>query len=154
MLDLACGTGRHAIAAARRGAVVEGIDWSSERLSIAEERARRAGITVQWKGENLETFEIPEYAYDVVMAFNYLDRRRFPDMVRAVKPGGYLLYETFHVEQGRFGWGPTSADHLLEPAELLRLVRPLVVEFSREVIETIDTRSAALASVVARRPVQ
>jgi len=154
VLDLACGTGRHAIAAGLRGAEVVAIDWSSERLAIARERAQRAGVRIDFRRENLEIFSIPVADFDVVMAFNYLDRRRFADIVRAVRPGGYLLYETFHVGQASFGWGPTSPDYLLEPRELLQLVQPLIVEFSREVVETIDTRSAAKASVVARCPQQ
>lgn len=130
------------------------IDWSAERLAIARERARVANVAVEWSQNDLDTIRIPEAAFAVVMVFNYLDRKRFPEMVRAVRPGGFLLYETFHVGQRQLGWGPTSPDHLLEPLELLELVQPLVVEFSREVLETIDTRSAALASVLARRPLE
>ena len=153
-MEVACGSGRHAVAAAKRGAQVLAIDWSAERLAMAEERARQNGVVVEWRRENLDLFTYPPHAFDVVMAFNYLARDRFPELVRAVKPGGFLLYETFHVGQTSLGWGPTSPDHLLEPLELLQLAQPLIIEFSREVVETIDTRSAALASIVARRPEQ
>ena len=46
ILDVGTGTGRAAIALARRGAVVTGIDASAEMLQVAERRAREAGVSV------------------------------------------------------------------------------------------------------------
>jgi tellurite methyltransferase len=151
VLDLACGSGRHAIAAARLGGDVTAIDWSEQRLAIARQRAQDAGVDVSWGRLDLERGDIPNGAFDVVMVFNYLDRRRMADFANAVRPGGYLLYETFHVDQTHLGWGPTSPDHLLQPFELVSLVAPMEIVLYREVIETIDTQASALASVLARR---
>jgi ubiquinone/menaquinone biosynthesis C-methylase UbiE len=44
VLDVGTGTGRAAIALARRGAIVTGIDASAEMLHVAEKRARDAGL--------------------------------------------------------------------------------------------------------------
>jgi len=44
VLDMACGTGNAAIAAAERGASVVGVDLSSALVGIARERAERAGL--------------------------------------------------------------------------------------------------------------
>ena len=41
MLDVGTGTGRAAIALARRGAVVTGVDASEEMLAVARQRAPR-----------------------------------------------------------------------------------------------------------------
>ncbi len=73
------------------------------------------------------------------------------DFKQAVKPGGYLVYETYLESQTGFGWGPTSSDHLLKPGELVELLKPFEVLFAREVIEAVDSRTAAVASVVAMR---
>jgi len=101
---------------------------------------------------DLRTSEIAAASFDVVLLFDYLDRERFPDFLRAVRPGGYLLAETFLVSQRQQGWGPESDEHLLQPGELLRLVSPFEVFLSREVIEMIDGRPAAVASVLAINP--
>jgi len=43
LLDLCCGTGRHAIALQRRGARVTGVDSSRKLLELAQEKAERVG---------------------------------------------------------------------------------------------------------------
>ncbi|MCL2494960.1 MAG: class I SAM-dependent methyltransferase [Oscillospiraceae bacterium] len=47
LLDLGCGAGRHAIAMARRGLRVTGIDISETMLRHAKERAEAEGVNVQ-----------------------------------------------------------------------------------------------------------
>jgi SAM-dependent methyltransferase len=48
ILDIGCGTGRHAIEFARRGYKVTGVDISSGMLAEAEKAARKAGVEVVW----------------------------------------------------------------------------------------------------------
>jgi len=152
VLDLACGEGRHSIAAAALGAAVTGIDRDPEKLERARARAAEAKLTIQWQEVDLEA-EWPELAgFDAVLVFNYLDRANMPRILRLVAPGGVLLMETFLDAQRDAGWGPTSDEHLLRPGELARLVRPLTVIFGREVVETVDSnRWCAVASIVARK---
>ena len=45
-LDLACGTGRHALLLAALGLSVTAVDWSGTALDILENRARRAKLPV------------------------------------------------------------------------------------------------------------
>lgn len=152
MLDLACGTGRHAISAAALGADVVAIDDDREKLEAARAAAGAAGVTVNWQCADLETLSLPVQAFDLVMIFNYLDRKRLPAFKQSVRPGGYLLYETFLEAQTAFGWGPTSREHLLQFGELFSLLDPFELQFAREAVEVLDGRSKAVASVVARRP--
>ncbi len=44
VLDIGCGTGRHAVRLAEKGIRVTGIDLSPEMLAIARESARQAGV--------------------------------------------------------------------------------------------------------------
>ncbi|MGH7525540.1 MAG: class I SAM-dependent methyltransferase [Gemmatimonadales bacterium] len=152
VLDLACGEGRHSLAAAARGARVTGLDRDETRLATARELAEAQGLTVEWRIVDLEG-PWPELGdFDAVLLFNYLDRARMPRLVELIAPGGLLLMETFLTAQRRLGWGPTSDDHLLRPGELPRLVVPLTVIHGREVLEAIDVeRWRAVASVVAVR---
>jgi cyclopropane fatty-acyl-phospholipid synthase-like methyltransferase len=47
ILDVGCGTGRHAVELARRGHQVTGVDISSGMLAEAERAAREAGVEVE-----------------------------------------------------------------------------------------------------------
>lgn len=152
MLDLACGSGRHALLAAEMGAEVVAVDADGDAIDILDREAKRRKLPVKALHLDLKTSEIAPAAFDVVMMFNYLDRERWPDFRAAVRPGGHLLAETFLENQRDLGWGPQSDDHLLKPGELVRLAEPYEVFLSREVIDMVDGRPAALASILAQRP--
>ena len=49
ILDIGCGTGRHAIELARRGYRVTGFDLSEGQLRLAREKAAAAGVTVEFQ---------------------------------------------------------------------------------------------------------
>lgn len=48
ILDIGCGTGRHAVELARRGYRVTGVDISSRMLAEAEKVAREAKVNITW----------------------------------------------------------------------------------------------------------
>jgi SAM-dependent methyltransferase len=151
VLDLACGTGRHAIAAAQLGADVVAVDRDSDTLASAREFAAQAGVRVDWQQADLED-DWPDWGlFDVVLVFNYLDRPRFPRSREVVRQGGLLIVENFLTTQREQGWGPTADAHLLLPGELARLVAPFEIMHGREVAEPVDTeRWRHVASVCAR----
>jgi 2-polyprenyl-3-methyl-5-hydroxy-6-metoxy-1,4-benzoquinol methylase len=152
VLDFACGTGRHALAAAALGARVVAIDRDPARLEIGQQEAKTRGLELEWREADLEA-KWPELgSFDAVLVFNYLDRARMPGLINLVGPHGLLMYETFHDAQKSFGWGPSSDAHLLRSGELFQLVKPLTVIHGREVVEPVDSaRWVALASVLAQR---
>lgn len=149
MLDVACGAGRHAIPAARHGAHVLAVDADPERIKQGQQSAQN--LPIEWVHANLDEHPLPPESFDLVMIFNYLDRRRMPDFKRAVRPGGYLLCETFLESQRDYGWGPMSDNHLLKPGELWRLVEPFEIVLAREALEFVGGRPSAVASVLAVR---
>jgi tellurite methyltransferase len=152
VLDVACGEGRHSLAAAILGADVVALDRDETRLATARELAVAHDLAVDWRVVDLEA-PWPELGrFDAVLVFNYLDRARMPEIRELVAPGGLLMMESFLTSQRELGWGPASEDHLLRPGELARLAAPLTVVHGREVLEPVDAeRWRAVASVVARR---
>lgn len=152
VLDLACGEGRHGLAAAALGAHVLGVDKDSEKLDTARDIASLRGLHAEFQCVDLEGPWPDLGVFDVVLVFNYLDRARMPRVTAAVAPEGVLLMETFLAAQKELGWGPSNPEHLLAPGELTQLVQPLEVVHGREVLEPVDAeRWRAVASVVARR---
>jgi 2-polyprenyl-3-methyl-5-hydroxy-6-metoxy-1,4-benzoquinol methylase len=49
ILDIGCGTGRHAIELAKRGYQITGIDLSENQLSFAREKATEAGLEIDFR---------------------------------------------------------------------------------------------------------
>lgn len=105
ILDVGCGTGRHAIELARRGYDVTGIDFSEGMLARAKEKARTAGVQVTWMHADA-TQEPFAREFDAAVclcegAFGLLGSTDDPfgqplailrNVHRALKPGGKCLF--------------------------------------------------------------
>jgi hypothetical protein len=61
---------------------------------------------------------LPEDSYGGVLVFYYLHRPLIFCIKKALKPGCILIYETFTIEQPKFG-KPHNPAFLLRPKELL-----------------------------------
>lgn len=66
VLDVGCGTGRHAVELARRGYRVTGVDVSAGMLAQARRRAGDEGVDVQWIESDAQRFSVPD-AFDAVI---------------------------------------------------------------------------------------
>jgi SAM-dependent methyltransferase len=147
-LDLACGSGRHAIWLAGQGFSTLAVDRDPSAIDALNQEATRRGLSIHARLVDLENgtpFLEPD-SFDLIVVVHYLHRPLFPALVSALRPGGVLVYETFTRAQAARG-KPTNPAFLLEPGELLTLVRPLTIVASREG----DFEGKMLASVVAVR---
>jgi SAM-dependent methyltransferase len=148
-LDVACGAGRHALALAHAGRVVEAIDRSPERCAALARRAASERLAIRTICADLEHFPLPVGRYAVAVDTLYLDRALVPRLVRALAPGGLLLFETFTAAQLATGH-PRNAAFVLAPGELLRLAAGLRVVAYREGAAERDGRTVHLVSLAAR----
>lgn len=58
VLDLATGTGSMALELSSRGYDVIGVDYSSEMLGVARERAEKSGLDILWLCQDMREFEL------------------------------------------------------------------------------------------------
>ena len=96
LLDAGCGSGQFAVALAKRGARVTGIDLSPEMIRRAEARTREHGVAVDWRIGNLSRLSEPFAIYDAILARVVL--QFVPDVAgtlrefrRVLRPSGRLL---------------------------------------------------------------
>ncbi len=114
VLDLACGTGRHARYLASRGLQVTAVDIDIsmvETISLPNIDAMQFDLE---KGD----WPFSEEVFDAVIVTNYLWRPLFPKIVSSLKVGGIVFYETFAIGNEKYG-RPSNPDYLLAEDELL-----------------------------------
>jgi tellurite methyltransferase len=145
-LDLAGGAGRHSIWLVKQGWNVTLIDISETGVELARQNAGPLAPHIHMLIEDLRHFRASQTPFEVVMGFFYLERQIFPEIVKALRPGGVLLYKTYTCDQLKLPGGPKDPAHLLASGELLRLVSGLGVLHYRETVA-----EKATAEVVARK---
>jgi tellurite methyltransferase len=151
-LDLAGGSGRHAIWLAKQGWEVTLIDISETGVEQARQNAGPLATHIHFVVDDLTRFETSqthvEHGFDVVMVFFHLERKIFPQLLHAIRSGGLLVYKTCTLSQAKLEYGPKDPAHLLKPDELLQLAADLRVLHYRE-----DISERATAEMVARKEI-
>lgn len=149
VLDVACGSGRHARMFRDRGHPVVVLDRDVVKVS---DMAADAEVEIVARDlENGRPWPLAGRTFAGVVVVNYLHRPLLPALVRSVAPGGVLIYETFAVGNERFG-KPSNPDYLLHREELLIAVRPELQVVAFEDLEEQAPRHAVKQRVVAIRP--
>ncbi len=118
VLDVACGSGRHARFFASRGHPVDTVDRDAEAIAGL---AGTPGITALCADIEGGPWPYAGRRFAAVVVTNYLHRPLFPALMAAIAPGGVLIYETFALGNEAYG-RPANPDFLLQRGELLRVV--------------------------------
>jgi len=72
VLDAGCGDGLYGLAASERGALVTGVDLSTDMLAVARARSVASGLVVDWKQADVLALPFPDASFDVVIAITML----------------------------------------------------------------------------------
>jgi SAM-dependent methyltransferase len=105
VLDVGCGPGRHALALARRGVQVTGVDASPDFVALADAAAAAAGVSARFRVLDVRDLAA-DGEYDAAIClcqggFGLLGGRDdvdvFTRIVGAVRPGGRIAVSAFSV---------------------------------------------------------
>ena len=104
VLDVATGSGNTALAAARRYAVVTGVDFVPSLLDRGRERAAVEGLRVTFREADAESLPFPDASFDVVLStfgviFAPDQDKAAAELLRVCRPGGKI---------GMANWVPES----------------------------------------------
>ena len=125
ILDLACGTGRNGLyLVANRMSVVFA---DADPAALAQVRSALTDPMYQSTRELADLWRVDfelgqsrpleNRRFGAIMVFRYLYRPLIEPIRQAVLPGGMVIYETFTVDQPKFG-RPKNPDYLLRHGEL------------------------------------
>jgi dihydroneopterin aldolase len=159
VLDVASGSGRHALFLASLGYQVDAVDRDEQALEQLSANARTRHLTgisarVLDLEQPMRESNLGHEVYDAMLIFFYLNRPLFPYLIEALKPGGVLLYETFTVDNHVQCHHPKRREFCLAHGELLDLTTGLRIlhydEGSHE--GTSGRESVYTAQLAARKP--
>ena len=105
VLDVACGTGNVAVAAARRFAEVVGVDFVPELLQRGRQRAAAESLEIDFREGDVEALPVEDASFDVVLStfgvmFAPDQRKAAAELLRVCRPGGRI---------GMANWTPEGA---------------------------------------------
>lgn len=111
VLDLACGPGPFAIAAARVGAKVTALDASGTLLDLGRARAEAADVSVEWVRADMTDVPLPDASFDLVVSvfgcmFAPEPEAMATELVRLCRTGGRIAV---------LAWTPESAFGAMAP---------------------------------------
>lgn len=136
------GGGRNGVWLARQGFEVEIWDFSPEGLASAQHWADESGVTVRTRLVDLVLADWPVATLDaIVSVYVHLPSREririHKAMLKALKPGGYLILEGFHRDQMAYSsGGPRDPDLLFSESSLREEVKEhQVLEVRRERVD-------------------
>ena len=145
-LDIACGDGRNSGLCGPRWVTRY---WGSIFPRRESRRLwpwpKEKTVPIETQVTDLDDFEFTQNGFDLVLCFNFLDRRLFPGICATLKPGGLIFYETFnldHLKHTSF-----KRQWVLEYNELLDQFKNFRVLRYRE----LDRDQKGFASIVARK---
>jgi len=104
ILDLACGTGGHALILAERGYKVSGLDISNGMLERAKEKAKERKLEISFYKAPMQKFSLNQ-KFDVIIsmfsAINYLREYKdlksfFRNVYKHLKSNGLLIFDVWN----------------------------------------------------------
>lgn len=112
VLDLGCGTGRHAIYLAQNGFEVTATDISEKGVAVTKNKAKKLGLTVTTACHDMRAIPFKNETFDAVLCTWVTGHgtradmeRHAQEMLRVLKPGGILFVDYQSKADENYGRG-------------------------------------------------
>jgi tellurite methyltransferase len=147
-LDVAGGTGRHALYLAAHGWHTTLTDISEVGIERARAEAVRRGLALECICDDARKIDFGRERFDLVVGFFYLEREIMPRLAAALRRGGIVVYKTFTEQDEKFAThGIETPSYFLKAGELPKLFPGFHILHYQEFAE-----KRVVAELVARKP--
>ncbi len=146
-LDIAAGLGRNS-----KYLISQGFDVDALELSDVAVKKLKTIKGVKVFQVDLDEYSLPQNEYDLIICINYLNRKLFPQIKKALNPGGVLIYETLMhgKETEKLKRNP---DFLVKEGELLQAFNDLeLIEYKEFITTGKNNVKVNKALFVGRKP--
>jgi len=148
-IDLGCGGGRDAVFLAKQGWKVSAIDNENRVIKRAKQLATRSGASVNFRCCDLKKAGcLTDETFDLVMVMRFLNRDLFEPIKQMIKPGGWIVFQTFTEGVEQFG-SPKNPNFILKHGELSQVFNDFKIITDR--METLSD-GRPVASFIAQKP--
>ena len=105
LLELACGTGTHALELGKYGYDLLAVDYSQDMLDCARRKAKHSESAVEFRWQDIRALDLPERPFDAVYclfdSIGYVRTNEallqvFKDVYNYLIPGGLFIFEYWH----------------------------------------------------------
>lgn len=170
VLDIGCGAGILTESLAQHGAVLTGIDASTEIIAAAEQHATMQQLSINYAVDTAESFAVKHAAqFDIITCMELIEHVPDPqqliqDCYQLLKPGGQLFLSTLNRTPKSYAFAIIGAEYIMnvlpkhthdykkfiKPSELAELLRK--AQFSLQDLSGINynafSKSATLCQDV------
>jgi len=130
-LDLACGLGANSVLLATKGLTVTSWDISPVAIQNLQRQTEKTVFQIDAQVRDVISQPPAENSVDVLVVTHFLVRDMAEQLMRALKPGGLVFYQTFCRDKVS-EQGPKNPDYLLNDNELLAMFAGLKLRVYRE----------------------
>jgi ubiquinone/menaquinone biosynthesis C-methylase UbiE len=164
VLDVGCGTGNLTLTAKKYAGTsgsVYGVDASPEMIAEARKKAEHSGLAAIFEVGLIEKLPYPDATFEVVISRlvihhlpDDLKLRGFSEILRVLKPGGFLFLTDFKPPSNPILSHVASVlvGHRMMQASRIQVMPPLLREVGFVDVTHGPTRSVFLAFVSGRKP--
>jgi len=133
ILDLACGEGTFAVAMAKKGFQVTGVDLSPHMLQFAREHAKKENVSVEFLLQDIRSLSFVE-RFDLVTCWydslNYILEledleKTFSGVWRALEKAGLFIFDMNTIYGLAVNWQQRPCNVQQDTSELFEIHRPI-----------------------------
>ena len=151
-LDVAAGSGRHAIVLAQAAHPVVAADFSAVAMLQLGKIALEKHLTIAPVIVDLaKALPFRPKSFDCIVNINFLERSLMPHLQALLRVGGMLFFETFLIDQAALGH-PRDPRFLLQHDELREMLSEMeLLSYHEGLVHYSSAKRAWRASALARR---